>query len=722
MIIVIDLSKKLVGYNLFQSFFYDLKNKGALVFANDPLTVDDNGVDFDALRENISNILYDRHASLWSVCVLYDMNDKKDDPIRNSIVANIHEIKENIIKPLSSEYSFHRLYYFLLDDIRRNYDDIPAEENVSFAIDFDSMGYVRDTMESGYLDIVFTEREVNYIEWIWNEIKAKYVTSDQIAISSPKSVISEFNKSITQMFNSKINVINKKYPDLRWYAKRLRKVEKAFLSEFENVLLKNASSINSIDNPSNAFKNLLKNNISTYREHTAVILHVDLLDKTSMLNREVLKFRHHLEIMAMLIYLATNDTKRIFEAGQNIDRENHWNITAVIDDKNLAKMLYSYNSKLKMELEKLGKFVYNEIEYEEFSPRQFNLALEMKKPKLPATPFIGIFSKKNEAKHIASFAESLFGRYREGVAFSNRRMRELTTKLRVQKEADAKGKIKKANVIDITQELEKMRNDIKGLQKELAFYKPQETVPVNEDIKKEYDGVVDGIAKLLNRRIKASTFLKNELLIVGVSVCTYPILQLVGVPNIRTFWGFIAMIIFPALIYSVLQICNLILLRKEITRELQNLINSNEQIVKKMFENDNEEAKYIQGIYNLIMEKKYVDDCSAKVIASNQKLNQFNYHHDKLKEHAEISDRLMELLGIDTAQAELIPLEKISGVQDVKNVETNTLYCPLSYLQVAEAIKNKAVINNEQTIDIDSNLIGFIEKFVIVHDKEYRHD
>ena len=44
MIIVIDLSRKLVGYNLFQSFFYDLKSQGTLVFANNPLTVDDKGM------------------------------------------------------------------------------------------------------------------------------------------------------------------------------------------------------------------------------------------------------------------------------------------------------------------------------------------------------------------------------------------------------------------------------------------------------------------------------------------------------------------------------------------------------------------------------------------------------------------------------------------------------------------------------------------------------
>ena len=92
--------------------------------------------------------------------MLYDMNDQKDDPIRNSISANIHDIKENIIKPLSMDYSFDKLYYFSLDNIRRSYDDIPAEPNINFAIDFDSMGYVRDLMISDYLDIVLSEREI----------------------------------------------------------------------------------------------------------------------------------------------------------------------------------------------------------------------------------------------------------------------------------------------------------------------------------------------------------------------------------------------------------------------------------------------------------------------------------------------------------------------------------------------------------------------------------
>ena len=301
MIIVIDLSRKLVGYNLFQSFFYDLKSKGTLVFANNPLTVDDKGIDFNALKENISNLLYDRHASVWSLCVLYDMNDQKDDPNRNSISANIHDIKENIIKPLSMDYSFDKLYYFSLDNIRRSYDDIPAEPNINFAIDFDSMGYVKDLMISDYLDIVLSEREIIDFDLTWTELKEKYVSSDQITISKPKEVMAEINKKVDCVFDAKINTIKGKYPDLIWYAERLNKVKKVFCANFESMLYKNANSVNSIDNPSKLLKNALKMEVSTYREYSAVILHVDLRDKTSTLNREILKFRHQLEIISVLI-------------------------------------------------------------------------------------------------------------------------------------------------------------------------------------------------------------------------------------------------------------------------------------------------------------------------------------------------------------------------------------------------------------------------------------
>ena len=70
------------------------------MFANNPLTVDDEDFNYSDLKAHVQNILFDHHASSYSLCVLYDMEDQKQDPIKCSIASNIHEIKENIREKL----------------------------------------------------------------------------------------------------------------------------------------------------------------------------------------------------------------------------------------------------------------------------------------------------------------------------------------------------------------------------------------------------------------------------------------------------------------------------------------------------------------------------------------------------------------------------------------------------------------------------------------------
>lgn len=722
MVIVIDLSRKLVGFNLFESFFYKLKSEGNLVFANNPLTVDDEDFNYSDLKAHVQNILFDHHASSYSLCVLYDMEDQKQDPIKCSIASNIHEIKENIIKPLSQEYSFDKLYYFSLDNVKRNYDGIPYDDNIKLAIDYDSQGYISEEIDSKYTDILFTDEEINKIDLLWYELRNRSMSSDNISIKDSKKVAAEFKKELNNCFNTKLSLINDKYNNLSWYAKRLEKVFKVVYASFETTLYKNANSINSIQPPSELVRNALKMEVSTYRERDAIIIHINLNDKNATLNREVLRFRHQLEIIALLIYLSTNDTKLVFEGGQSIGRENHWEITTILNDENLSKMLNSYNSKLKTELDKLGKFTNNEIEYEEFAPRTFNLAMEMNKPELPATPPFGMFSNKKDSKKMENFADALYARYLKGVDYANKRIRELTTKLRVQKESDSSGKIKKGNILEISSELEKMQNDIKTLQQRIAFYRPKEAVAINPNLKLEYDVVVKDIQEMMSKRLKGSTFIKNILLTMGISLCTYPLLQFTDMPNKTMLIISLLMLVLPVSIYILLQIGYSALLKKKIAKKISALIYQNEDLVNNLFRNDNEASKYVQDIYNLIMQRKYVNECNAKVISSNRKFKQFNYHHDKLKEHAEVSDRLIEILGINTSSAGLVQIDKLEGLEGGKTAEINPLYCPLSYLLITDPIKNKAIINDQQNVDIDSNLIGFVDKFIIKHDKEYRHD
>lgn len=723
MVIVIDLSRKMVGFNLFESFFYKFKSEGTLFFANNPLKVDDEEIDYAELKTHVQNILYDHHASFYSLCVLYDMDDQRKNPIRNSIASNIHEIKENIIKPLQQDYTFDKLYYFSLDSVKRNYDGIPIDDNIKVAIDYDGRGYLHDEeIDTKYTDILFTEEELRQIDRLWCDIRTGHLHADNLSIADPKMAAAEFKAGLNKYFDSKLDSIQSDYRELAWYGTRLSRVFKTVFHSFESALYKNTSSVYSITAPSELMRQSLKMEVSTHRERAAIIIHVDLSDKNTNYPKLVLRFRHQLEIIALLIYLATNDTSLVFEGGQTLNRENHWEISTILSDEQLAKMLNSYNSKLKTELERLGSFTSNEITYEEFSPRTFNLAVEMRKPSLPDTPDLGLFSRKTDGKKLENFVDRLYTRYLRGVDYANKRVRELTAKLRVQKESTSSGRIKQGNILEVNAELDKMQTSIKELQERIAVYRPKEAVAINPNLKYEYRDAVAEIRGMMSERMKLSTFIKNILLTMGISLCSYPILQLSDLPDKTTLVLSLLMLILPAAVYSGLQVAYSILLKKQINKKIQAMVQENEGLVNNLFRNDNEASKYVQDIYNLIMQRKYVSDCQAKIVSSNRKLKQFTYHHDKLRAHAEVSDKLIEILGIDIGSAGIVQIEKIAGLEDGKTAETNPLYCPLSYLMIADPIKNSAIINNQKNVDIDSNLIGFVEKFIINHDKEYRHD
>ena len=151
-------------------------------------------------------------------------------------------------------------------------------------------------------------------------------------------------------------------------------------------------------------------------------------------------------------------------------------------------------------------------------------------------------------------------------------------------------------------------------------------------------------------------------------------------------------------------------------------IKKNEALVGELFRNDNEASMYVQDVYYLIMLKKYVNECNAKVLASNRKFKQFNYHQEQLKQHAAVSDRLIEILGLRTNSVGMFKIDKMDGVENGKGVEATPMYCPLSYLTLADKFHNQAVINDQQHVDIESEVTGFVEKFIIEHDKEYRYD
>ena len=164
MVIVVNLSGVMVGYNLFESFFYKFKHDGSLVFIND---FKNDNLNYDDLRLNIQNILYDNHASSFSICLLYDTSIQIMNPISNSISFNIKRIRDKVIRPLLSDYMFDRLYYFSLDNVKRDYDGYIYDDNMRLGIEFDSLGYLTNIYDSKYNDIVFNKFEIKKIDFVF---------------------------------------------------------------------------------------------------------------------------------------------------------------------------------------------------------------------------------------------------------------------------------------------------------------------------------------------------------------------------------------------------------------------------------------------------------------------------------------------------------------------------------------------------------------------------
>ena len=721
MLIVIDLSKKLIGFNLFENFFYQLKKDGNLVFANNPLTVDDEGHDYGELRATVQNILFDNHINTWNLCVIYDMNNQKYNPIKNSITSNINIIYKNIIEPLQNDYSFGKLYYISLDEIKRNFDGIPLDSSIKLAIEFDAKGYISNHHCDNVPDFLFTENDIENIDNNWDNTKNEFLSNDGVQLSDPKKTARKFSESLKNIFKGKFDATNKE-DGLGWYIQNLKNAQRTFLNTFEDNIYTNSNSINSLEKPSVLFQDILRREVSSYKDQFSTIIHFTLNDKETAISKQDLMYRKQLELFGLLIYLATNDTKQIFGNGQTINRENHWEISSILNDEMLSEMLVSYNRKLKAELDKLGKFALNEIEYEEYSPRRFNLSSEMKKPKLPSPPVPGLFAKGGDNRMIEDYANRLYKRYTDCIEYANKRTRDLTAKLRIQKKAGSSGTSRKGTLAEISAELDILQKQVAQLQEKIAFYRPKEAAHISSKIRADYNEQVEHIKAEMRKRINKSSVWHIIFMILGASICTYPILQLCGLPNLNSLYISLAMLIVPSVVYLLSQISRSILLRKQLVQLIGKLTATNEKTVNDLFSNDNNAAGYVQDIYDLIMLKKYINKCNAKIIASTKKFRNFNYHHDKLKEHIEVSDKLNDVLSIDVSRTDCLNIEKMQSLDGTKSVDENPIYCPLNYYKLVESVSNKVVVNDHQNVTIDSNTIGFIDKFIIRHDKEYQHD
>lgn len=711
MLIVIDLSKKLVGYNLFESFIYKFKNESNLVLANNPLT--ENKLDYNELRIKVQDILYNSHTNSFSLCILYDMNEQSTDPLKNSLINNIHNIEELIIKPLSLQYTFNKLYYFSLDDISKDIDGIPYNENVKIALDIDSLGYLKEDYDTIYKDILFTKNEIEKLDIIWENIKNNNDSLNQM--------ISELNQVLDKAFSNKIDLVNNSYKEYTWYADKLNDVYKVVINNFETTLYQNANNIKDIKKISEYIKENLENKVSSYSNKDINFIHINL-NKTNYLNNGISKYRHQIEILSFIIYLATNDTKFVFEEHIHSRKENHWEINIDLNEEELTRMLKSYISKLKLELENIKKIERNEVEYEEFKLDEFNLSLSSKKTKLPRWIGFGLFYQKSDVGNISNYINELYIRYVNGIKYANERLCDLTSTLRIKREASYTDKItKKIEISKLDVIIKDMNKKVVELEQKVAL---NQLIEINDNsfkVKQEYQNIQNDIEELINKRISFRTFIINSILIIITSLSSYKILsELVLLTNIKSLLSIIILLI-PIITYSIIQYISLLSIKMKIDNKISILRKDNDNKVSIFYSDDNKMIEFVKDTYELIMIKKYIDECNLKIKIANDEYKKIEYHKEKLQSIYESTKRLIDVLGIDINKIDINGIEKINNLDINKDIYLNELYCPLNYLSKIEEIENKVIINEEQSV-VNSSLISFVNKFNITYDKEYYYD
>lgn len=669
MLIIINQTKKHFNNNLFKNFLYPLITEKKLIFIDTP----PDNINYDNINITIRNILYTNHITCFKLCILYDRTNF-DDPIKGSIINNINQIKNTIINPISSYYKVDKLIFINIDNIDKLEDNTPIKEQLNISYQFDKIGYLNTSITN---DILFTNND--------------FINIDNT---------SDLNK-ILNIIDTKINNINNNYQYLSWYKDKLVKIKDILKKEY------NYSKVLS----SNIIKNLLKLEISTYSETNTLILRINLNIKSI----EYI-YNKQLEIISYLILIATSNINLLFNDNKLLNKENHYEISTIINIKELSNILNNYKFNLEKEFKKINTLKTEKIEYMEFNLNELNFIEEIKNIPPPSIPKTSLFSNDKDNIIIDTITKKLYDRYLQEIELANKRIIELTTKLRVVKNYNYHTNINKVNPTILNNELANLNKEVKNLQQEIATYKQKNIFIPENYILEDLESRGNAIKKLNSDKINFNTFLSHISLIFITSICIYLFIQKEFQGIITKIFLFITLIT-PTIFYSIFQIKNLYTLKNKINTYLEDLIDNNNNLINNLLNDDKEKIIYIKNIYKLMMIKKYIKECNQIINNYNKKQDRINYHYNQLIEHIEINNKLMELLNLENNH-ELKNIDNIK-LNIENNEEDNILYCPTSYLCDKET---RIIINKEKKIVINNKLINFIDSFIIDYDKEYNND
>lgn len=710
MYILLNFSRKIDCFNLYTNCLNPLIKTNELAYIDLTSEIENINIDFTVIRQKVEASLSNASASVYNIIVLYDFDMQKKEPIVYSIAGMLNNIHNQIISPMKTNYAVEMIYFVALDDIGRGNNGEIVDINLKKSLEFDKKGYIDEPEKEHFVSI----KDIEFIDRGFKKIISKYQSKEgKIDIDN---AISELCKSFLDVVEGRVvNALQNDIPinDV-WYEKSVKAAFKGYRDELKDFFNQVNRSEKNVSDITFSIRDYLKDNIASFTNiQQNKIFRLNMLDKQGHSRRDEVLFRNYYKIIAFIIYLVTEDKKYIF-GGSFIKKENHYYVDADIDDKVIENMLSDYNNNINYEMEKVGNVKFNEIEVEDFEQSKIESdVIDKKKYKIIKNKF-SLLHNDSDLIRTKEFAEHWKNRYLDQVNHCNKRLRNVSDTLRIRMLKDFTGKKRQVTVNELSQILNDSDAKIKELKDTLSQNTPEDIIQLEYSIFDENEKYMARANKALNQRITIKHLLFNSLIVLFVSIIIFPLLRrFSGGFTLGLIKNFIW--ISPLITYLIIQLIYCFFKKREANKCMLLVENYTMKKINQINVDDSKFLAYINNIYGLMLFTKYVNKLKKSAENSQDDIENFMYHKDKLEKTIRDNSKLARFMRFNLT-IENKPLKNIPLAMGSDEV-SNDLYCPLLY--VGNNSNNYIFVNSSHKENFTHKLLNFVNTITVNYDEVY---
>lgn len=719
--IVLDLSHKLEGFNLYKSFLYNAEAKDKIHFLHNPLVK--TKFNLDEIVKDIAAKLGEEKENVWNFTLILDMDKQKEDAMEFSVTNHVKSIKDQIVSRIGKSYRLQRTFVVLLDSVERNGENLIVDKNVVKAIEIDKQGYINCNHDTEREQCLFTNNELDEIDNTWNNLLINKYAKESSMVVNRNELMSEFGSIVCNNYiDKKIQVAknsDEKNSFERWYGNALEEIKKAFAIEYERIVKSNENDIYNAEKPSLCIKRYLRSYASVSGSEGDAVFKFDYRNMTQGSSVDN-QYSNLLKVISFLLFLSDEDenVKKVINNNSFTSADaDYYQVDMKINKDKLNDMLCSYYRKIKHEFDLMNEKKIANINYVLFQPSElsFNdLGAERKKSHLPG---ISKFYDANDVNIITKYENDLYDRYCKAVEKTKTRMRDLSTTLRVEKDKSEKFSQRSFTISEANAEIQERQAEIDKLEASIAKCKPSFTYEDKAKVKRKYHKcAIEAIEAAYQKPSLREIALICTSIVVSMLLCC-PLLDHFMKYDFTTYMSLIVTALIVALACFVIVLFTTGDKQNEVYKKLSMMKKDNDKSIDKLFEEDKNFVEYVKNIYKTMMNKKYIEGLKNQIIYQSKTDANTGKHIAWLSEHIASCEILMSKLNV---------LSNSFGGSDAI-IELNMsdenyrqrFYCPLSYLDGGSCIIQIGA-GAKDTADCD--LIPYVEMINFKEEKEYEYE